>query len=54
MYKPETVIDTNNVKIYWDRQVLTEYPIVHNRLGIILQEKRSKIIYILDVIITTV
>lgn len=50
-YNPETVIDTPIARLYWDRTVLTDHAIIHNRPDIIYTNKTQKTTYLIDIAI---
>jgi hypothetical protein len=47
IYKPESCLENDNYKLYFDRTVLTD--IQHNRLDIIILNKQQKQAYLLDI-----
>lgn len=50
-YSPEVVLENNNTKIYWDRTIITDRTIHHNRPDIIMVKKEEKSAYIIDIAI---
>lgn len=48
-YTPPNVIDTDEIKLYWDRTVLTDRTVAHNRPDITLTLKKKKTTYLVDV-----
>jgi hypothetical protein len=48
-YKPESCLENDNYKLYFDRTVLTDIHIKHNRPDIIILNKLQKQAYLLDV-----
>jgi hypothetical protein len=48
-YKPESYLENDNYKLYFDRTVLTDIPIQHNRPDIIILNKQQKQAYLLDI-----
>jgi hypothetical protein len=48
-YKPESCLENDNYKLYFDRTVLTDIHIKHNRPDIIVLNKQQKQAYLLDV-----
>jgi hypothetical protein len=48
-YKPQAVLDNQHYKLYYDRAVITDQTIHHNRPDIILTDKKNKHTYIIDV-----
>jgi hypothetical protein len=49
IYKPESCLENDNYKLYFDRTVLTDIHIQHNSLDIIILNKQQKQEYLLDV-----
>jgi hypothetical protein len=49
IYKPESCLENNNYKLYFDRRVLTDIHIQHNRPDIIILNKQQKQAYLLDI-----
>jgi hypothetical protein len=47
-YKPESCLENDNDKLYFDRIVLTDIHIQHNRPDIIILNKQQKQAYLLD------
>ncbi|XP_060804959.1 uncharacterized protein LOC132902746 [Amyelois transitella] len=50
-YKPETILENQKHKIYWDRTILTDKTIYYNRPDITLHDKESRTIYLIDIAI---
>ena len=48
-YKPQAVIDSKEFKLYWDRTIITDRTIHHNRPDITLHDKKHKTVYLIDV-----
>jgi hypothetical protein len=48
-YKPESCLENDNFKLYFDRTVLTDIHIQHNRPDIIILNKQQKQAYLLDI-----
>jgi hypothetical protein len=48
-YKSESCLEHDNYKLYFDRTVLTDIHIKHNRLDIIILNKQQKQAYLLDI-----
>jgi hypothetical protein len=48
-YKPESCLENDNYKLYFDRTVLTDIHIQHNRPDIIILNKQEKQAYLLDI-----
>lgn len=48
-YKPIAVMKDNQYKLYYDRSILTDQTIHHNRPDKVLQDKTNKETYIIDV-----
>jgi hypothetical protein len=49
IYKPESCLENDNYKLYFDRTVLTDIQIQHNRPDIIILNKQQKQAYLLDI-----
>jgi hypothetical protein len=49
IYKPESCLKNDNYKLYFDRTVLTDIHIQHNRPDIIIFHKQQKQAYLLDI-----
>jgi hypothetical protein len=49
IYKPESCLENDNYKLYFDRTVLTDIHIQHNRPDIIILNKQQKQGYLLDI-----
>jgi hypothetical protein len=47
-YTPESYLENDNYKLYFDRTVLTDIHIKHNRPDIIILNKQQKQAYLLD------
>jgi hypothetical protein len=47
--KPESCLENDNYKLYFDRTVLTDIHIQHNRPDIIILNKQQKQAYLLDI-----
>jgi hypothetical protein len=50
-YKPESCLENDNYKLYFDRTVLTDIHIKHNRPDIIILNKQQKQAYLLDILV---
>lgn len=50
-YDPPGVVETENYRIYWNRDIITDRTITHNRPDIVLVDKEQKSTYIIDVAI---
>jgi hypothetical protein len=48
-YKPEKVLENNEVKLYWDRDIITDRTILSNRPDITLTLKLIKTTYLIDI-----
>ena len=48
-YKPQAVLDNKDYKLYYDRAVITDQTIHHNRPDIIITDKRKKETYLIDI-----
>jgi hypothetical protein len=49
IYKRESCLENDNYKLYFDRAVLTDIHIQHNRADIIILNKQQKQAYLLDI-----
>jgi hypothetical protein len=49
IYKPESCLENDNYKLYFDRTVLTDIHIQHNGPDIIILNKQQKQAYLLDI-----
>jgi hypothetical protein len=49
IYKPESCLENDHYKLYFDRTVLTDIHIQHNRPDIIILNKQQKQAYLLDI-----
>jgi hypothetical protein len=49
IYKPESCLENDNYKLYFDCTVLTDIHIQHNRPDIIVLNKQQKQAYLLDI-----
>jgi hypothetical protein len=49
IYKPESCLENDNYKLYFDLTVLTDIHIQHNRPDIIILNKQQKQAYLLDI-----
>jgi hypothetical protein len=49
IYKPECCLENDNYKLYFDRTVLTDIHIQHNRPDIIILNNQQKQAYLLDI-----
>jgi hypothetical protein len=49
IYKPESSLENDNYKLYFDRTVLTDIHIQHNRPDIIILNKQQKQAYLFDI-----
>ena len=48
-YTPQTILENDTHKIYYDRAILTDRTIHYNRPDITLQDKLNKITYLIDI-----
>jgi hypothetical protein len=48
-YKPESCLENDNYKLYFDRKVLTDIHIKHNKPDFIILNKQQKQAYVLDI-----
>jgi hypothetical protein len=49
IYKQESCLENDNYKLYFDRTVLTDIHIKHNRPDVIILNKQQKQVYLLDI-----
>jgi hypothetical protein len=47
-YTPTTILENDNIKLYWDRTILTNRSIPHNRPDITLWDKKQRQVYLID------
>jgi hypothetical protein len=52
IYKPESCLENENYNLYFDRTVLTDIHIQHNRPDIIILNKQQKQAYLLDIAVS--
>ncbi|XP_060531478.1 uncharacterized protein LOC132705063 [Cylas formicarius] len=50
-YSPESVLENEGFRIYWDRTVQTDHTVQHNRPDILIYDKANKVVTIVDVAI---
>lgn len=50
-YNPESVLENETVKLYWDRSIQTDHTIVNNRPDITLIHKHTKSTFLIDIAI---
>ena len=50
-YDPESIVETERYRIYWDRTVRTDREAIHNRPDIIVLDKQEKTAQLIDVAI---
>jgi hypothetical protein len=50
-YKPQTIIENDEIKLYWNRDILTDRTIAHNRPDITLINKTKKTVYLINMAI---
>ncbi|XP_064072076.1 uncharacterized protein LOC113393371 [Vanessa tameamea] len=50
-YKPDTILENNRYRIYWDRTIITDKTIHFNRPDITLHDKIKKNVYLIDIAI---
>lgn len=48
-YTPQTILETVNYKLYWDRTIITDKTIHYNRPDILLHDKINNIVYLIDI-----
>jgi hypothetical protein len=51
-YIPNTILENETFKLYWDRSLITDKTIHNNRPDITLVDKLSKTVYFIDIAIT--
>ncbi|KAL1446040.1 hypothetical protein WDU94_012394 [Cyamophila willieti] len=51
-YIPETILENNDVEMYWDRTILTDKALAHNRPDITLWKKKEKEVQLIDIAVT--
>lgn len=49
--KPDSVIENENYKLYWNREIITDVHIPHNKPDMVLVNKQTKQTYIIDMAI---
>ena len=47
-YNPESVTETENYKIYWNRSIITDLPMQHNSPDLVFTDKNAKHTYLID------
>jgi len=50
-YHPQTILENNHVKLYWDTTLHTDRTVAHNRPDITLTLKKDKVTYFIDIAI---
>jgi len=48
-YEPQSVMENNKAKIYWDKEIRTDKTVAHNRPDILLVDKHQDKAYIIDI-----
>jgi hypothetical protein len=48
-YIPNTILENETIKLYWDRSLITDKTIRNNRPDITLVDKLSKTVYFIDI-----
>lgn len=48
-YKPKNVLESDTIKLYWNRDIITDRTILSNRPDITLTLKAQKITYLIDI-----
>ncbi|CAH1108044.1 unnamed protein product [Psylliodes chrysocephalus] len=48
-YNPKNVAENNNFMVYWDREIQTDREVIHNRPDILIFDKQTKEITIIDI-----
>lgn len=49
--KPQGVLDNHEVSLYWDRTLITDITVTHNRPDILIHNKRDKTVTAIDIAI---
>ena len=49
LYIPQSIIENEEYKLYWDITIHTDKTVMHNRPDITLQYKKQKITYLIDI-----
>ena len=47
-YSPATILENENIKLYWDRTIYTDRSVPHNRPDITLWDKKQRRVYLID------
>ena len=47
-YNPESVLETENFKMYWNREIITDLPMQHNKPDVVFTDKKAKHTYLID------
>lgn len=50
-YLPQTIVENDNLKVYWDTDIITDRNVGHNRPDIVVFYKRIKQAYLIDITI---
>lgn len=50
-YKPEIILESDEFKLYWDRTIITDKTIHHNRPDITIYDKKKKSVFLVDIAI---
>lgn len=50
-YTPQTVLESTDFKLYWDRTIITDKTIHFNRPDITLHDKQNKTVFLIDIAI---
>jgi hypothetical protein len=53
-YKPQTIIENDEIKLYWNQDILMDRTIAHNRPDITLINKMKKTVYLINVAIPNI
>ena len=48
-YEPEKILENNLYKLYWDRAIITDRTVAHNRPDIVLIDKEQATAYLIDI-----
>ena len=50
-YLPQTILESTDYKLYWDRTILTDKTVHFNRPDIVLHDKLQKTVFLIDIAI---
>lgn len=48
-YSPQTLLENESLKLYWDHPLITDRSILHNRPDIVILDKKEKTATIIDI-----